>query len=67
MNNQELRNKILALRDEVLALNPDYITAYDRKEVGNLNVESELYDIANALHDVGTRIPYDNLIAKLLQ
>jgi len=67
MTRQEFRSKLVVLRDELLELNKSYIELYDAGEIPKDELfEDSLYEHYVRLEEFIRRIPYDNLIAKLL-
>jgi hypothetical protein len=65
MTHQELRDKLIAMRDEVQELSNALIELSDKGEVPNTDPYA-LYEVYTQLASVVSSLPYDNPIAKIL-
>lgn len=65
MKTSDLRQKLMALRDAILELNPDWITAVDNGTAKGADTGT-LYEVYNCLHGAVTSLPCDNPLIALI-
>lgn len=64
---EQLRERMLKIRDEILELNGSWITYADRKELSGIYNEYDMYNAYMAWNDLCRKVPYDNPIARILE
>lgn len=64
---QEIRAKMLKIRDEILELNDSWFSLSDTSELPANCTEYDMYDAYNSWFDFCRKLPSDNLLISILE